>query len=115
MQNVGVVFKMTPGGAETVLHSFNNAIADGWQPQGELIQGSDGNFYGMTEFGGLADAGTFFQITPDGAETVIWSFLTAANDGENPIGGLALGPGGVFYGMATYGGANGLGAIMTLR
>jgi uncharacterized repeat protein (TIGR03803 family) len=114
-QNVGVVFKMTPGGAETVLHSFNYAVEDGWQPQGELIQGSDGNFYGMTEFGGLADAGTFFQITPGGAETVIWSFLSTANDGQGPIGGLALGPGGVLYGMATYGGAHGFGAIMTLR
>ena len=48
----GTVFKITPRGALTVLHTFE--IADGEAPQGPLVQGIDGNFYGTTEYGGTA-------------------------------------------------------------
>jgi uncharacterized repeat protein (TIGR03803 family) len=42
--NGGIVFKITPQGALTILHSF--ASIDGAAPSGSLIQSSDGNFYG---------------------------------------------------------------------
>ena len=44
----GTVFKFTPDGDETVLHSFGSQ-GDGFDPTGTLVQGTDGNFYGMTE------------------------------------------------------------------
>ena len=45
----GTVFKITPKGVLTILHSFN--FTDGSVPM-DLIQGSDGNFYGTTIEGG---------------------------------------------------------------
>jgi len=48
----GTVFKMTPAGVESVLHSFGSST-DGHGP-GVLIEGSDGNFYGTTMNGGVS-------------------------------------------------------------
>ncbi len=56
----GTVFKITPSGALTTLHSFNRT--DGRNPLGALIQAHDGNFYGTTAAGGTHDVGTIFQI-----------------------------------------------------
>jgi uncharacterized repeat protein (TIGR03803 family) len=68
----GTVFKMTPGGVLTTLVSFNGA--NGNSPQAPLIQGSDGNFYGTTTYGGPGGAGTVFQVTPAGVLTTLVSF-----------------------------------------
>ncbi len=45
----GTVFKITSTGTLTTLHSFDDT--DGQGPVG-LIQASDGNFYGVTSYGG---------------------------------------------------------------
>jgi uncharacterized repeat protein (TIGR03803 family) len=78
----GTVFKITPTGVETVLYSFNCAAGDGYFPAAPLIQGSDGNFYGTTVFGGARGQGTVFKITPAGVETVLYSF--ESDDGCGP-------------------------------
>jgi uncharacterized repeat protein (TIGR03803 family) len=62
----GVVFKLTPGGTETVLYSFKGGISDGSIPGAGLIADSSGNLYGTTEFGGASDAGTVFKLTGTG-------------------------------------------------
>jgi len=59
----GTVFKLTPSGAETVLHSFVAGSADGAYPEAGLIQGADGNLYGTTATGGTSDLGTVFKVT----------------------------------------------------
>ncbi len=110
----GTLFKFTPGGAETVLHSFTGG-ADGGQPEGSLLEGSDGNFYATAEFGGLAGNGAIFQVTPGGAVTTLWSFGSSATDGTIPRGDLILGPGGALYGMTEGGGANNLGTVIVFR
>ncbi len=48
----GTVFRITPSGSLTVLHSFNGT--DGASPSSALIQASDGNFYGTTYAGGAS-------------------------------------------------------------
>jgi uncharacterized repeat protein (TIGR03803 family) len=108
----GTVFKITPAGAETILWSLGSGT-DGENPYGSLVQGSDGNFYGMTEEGGTIGAGTVFKITPAGAETVLWSFGSGA-DSQNPYGSLVQGGDGNFYGLANSGGANGGGTIFQI-
>jgi uncharacterized repeat protein (TIGR03803 family) len=98
---------MDSSGVVTTLYSF--AGSDGSQPYGGLIQGSDGNFYGMTTIGGTGyDAssgyGTVFMITSSGALTTIHSF--AGSDGALPFGELTHGSDGNFYGTTSQGGAS---------
>ena len=102
----GTVFRVTPGGALTLLHSFCalTNCADGAEPIGDLVQGPDGNFYGTTYFGGKSN-GTVFRITPAGTLTTLHSFVGYPNnDGARPAAGLTLGDGGNFYGTTTAGG-----------
>jgi len=55
----GTVFKISTNGALTTLYSFTGGN-DGSAPEGGLVQGNDGNFYGTTRFGGVAGTGTVF-------------------------------------------------------
>jgi uncharacterized repeat protein (TIGR03803 family) len=105
----GTVFKIAPSGAVTILHSFGDGSVanDGWYPCGGLIQASDGNFYGTTWYGGSADWGTVFKITPSGTVTILHSFGdgSVANDGWYPFAGLIQASDGNFYGATWYGGS----------
>jgi uncharacterized repeat protein (TIGR03803 family) len=107
----GTIFRLTPSGAETVLYAFQGG-ADGGNPVGALIQGSDGNFYSMTRTGGTAGYGAVFKTTPAGVETVLYSFQGGA-DGASPGPGAALlqASDGNFYGTTATGGANSCGVI----
>ncbi|HEV3057022.1 MAG TPA: choice-of-anchor tandem repeat GloVer-containing protein, partial [Vicinamibacterales bacterium] len=84
--NDGTIFKMTPGGAVTVLHSFD-ARVDGFIVIDPVIQGADGNLYGSAEEGGpggpSGSAGTLFRISFDGAFSLLHVF-----DAGDPAGGF---------------------------
>ena len=56
----GTVFKITPSGTLTSLHSFDNLYGN--EPYGTLVQAADGNFYGTTTGGGAYGYGTVFRI-----------------------------------------------------
>ncbi|MGP8198399.1 MAG: choice-of-anchor tandem repeat GloVer-containing protein [Limisphaerales bacterium] len=113
----GTIFKISPTGSFTLLHTFAaeslnlsgyQTSADGAMPAGALVQGSDGNFYGTTRYGGSNDAGTVFQVTPDGAFTSLYSFTlpstgSVATSGAVP-NALTLGGDGAFYGTTQQGG-----------
>ena len=111
-QGCGTVFKITPQGALTTLYSFcaQANCADGVYPAAGLVQGSDGNFYGTTSYGGigydksypLTGNGTIFQITSGGTLTTVHSFT--GTDGANPLGGLLQASNGTFYGTTSGGG-----------
>ena len=97
----GTIFKMTPQGSLTTLHSFDSS--DGYQPFGPLIQATDGNFYGTTRGGGAHDVyGTVFRITSAGTLTTLHSFDGA--DGYQPYGPLIQATDGNFYGTTLAGG-----------
>ena len=109
----GTVFKIDSSGKETVLWSFSGTPSDGSVPYGGLIQGSDGNLYGMTTLGGQYGGGTVFQITPGGQESVLWSF-GSGSDGSSPIGKVIQANDGNFYGSTESGGTNGFGTVFRL-
>jgi uncharacterized repeat protein (TIGR03803 family) len=102
---------LTLKGAETILHSFAGGASDGDGPDGSLIQASDGNLYGMTVDGGSSGDGVIFKVTPDGAESVLYSFNGGTTDGANPRGTLVQVSDGSLYGMTYEGGASNDGTI----
>jgi uncharacterized repeat protein (TIGR03803 family) len=110
--NGGTVFEIAPTGSETVLYSFTGGN-DGGVPAAGLVRGSNDNFYGTTAYGGTHDLGTLYEITPSGAETVLYSF-TGGNDGWYPNAPLVLDGTGDLYGTAEYGGASGYGTLFKL-
>ncbi len=108
----GTVFKVTPAGVETVLYSFTGG-SDGGASYGALVQGTDGNFYGMTELGGADNVGTVIKVTPAGIETVLHSF-TNGSDGGYPTTALIQATDGNFYGTTYQGGTSDFGTIFRI-
>ena len=111
----GIVFRITLAGYETVLHSFDlmsYSSTDGSTPQSSLIQGSDGNLYGTTGFGGINGEGTIYRISLSGTETVLLSF--DGEHGASPQASLIEAPNGDLYGITTEGGAANQGVVFKL-
>jgi uncharacterized repeat protein (TIGR03803 family) len=100
----GTVFKITPSGTLTTLYNFD--ATDGEDPVAGLVQGTDGNFYGTTLYGGANGDGTVFKITPNGMLTTLHSFGSQVGDGTWPDGGLVQGTDGNFYGTTLIGGSH---------
>ena len=104
----GTVFKITPGGKLTTVYVFcsQTNCADGVSPGRELVQGTDGNFYGTTLAGIGGDGGTVFRVTPGGTQTTLHSFCSqqGCRDGANPSG-LVQATDGNFYGTTLLGGS----------
>jgi len=111
--NRGAIFQITPGGSESLFYSFDIQPGEGLGA-GSLMIGSDGNFYGTTTKGGTYNIGTVFRISPGGSETVLYSFGSQPNDGNEPLGGLIQANGGNLYGTTLKGGAGTDGMIFEL-
>jgi uncharacterized repeat protein (TIGR03803 family) len=109
--NYGTVFKITTAGKLTTLYSFCSVSScnDGENPQGGLIQGADGNFYGTTSGRYSNQRGSIFEITPGGEFTTLYTFcsLTLCADGTEPTSDLVQAADGNFYGTASGGGPYG--------
>jgi uncharacterized repeat protein (TIGR03803 family) len=100
--NHGTLFKISAAGHLTVLHSFTGT--DGLNPAGpQLMQASDGNFYGVTINGGTHNAGVIYRLKTNGTYTVLYNF-TGGSDGGNPAAAPTQGPDGNLYGTASVGG-----------
>jgi uncharacterized repeat protein (TIGR03803 family) len=109
----GTVFKVTPSGTESVLHSFSNTCCvDGGQPAASLAVDAEGNLYGTTEVGGSVGVGTVFKLTPSGAETILYNF--DGQDGGYPEAGVVLDSQGNLYGTTESGGSSGDGTVFKL-
>jgi uncharacterized repeat protein (TIGR03803 family) len=110
----GTVFRITPSGTFTTLHSFDGT--DGNAPFAGLIQASDGNLYGTTVEGGAYGDGTVFRITPSGTFTLLYSFdgYYGPVDGAFPEAGLIQASDGNLYGTTVEGGAYGDGTVFRI-
>ncbi len=102
----GVVFKMSPEGQETVLHSFTG-LSDGGAPETGVILDSAGNLYGTTAKGGLG-TGVVYKIDAASRYTVLYRFKDGADGGE-PLAGVVLDPAGDIYGTTAGAGITGSG------
>jgi uncharacterized repeat protein (TIGR03803 family) len=105
----GVVFRLAPGGEETVLHAFE-AGTDGFDPAAVLLIDKRGNLYGTTVYGGsscnLIGCGTVFKVDGNANETVLHEFTGADGDGEFPTSGLIADEAGNLYGTTSGSGIN---------
>jgi uncharacterized repeat protein (TIGR03803 family) len=77
----GTVFRMTPAGAITTLHTFAGAPTDGAYPLAGVTRAADGTLYGTTEKGGSAGQGSAWMITPAGQYRVLHAFTGTLTDG----------------------------------
>jgi uncharacterized repeat protein (TIGR03803 family) len=107
----GTVYRITPSGTFTILHSFVDAT-DAASPKAPLVQGIDGNFYGTTEAGSPDNVGNVFKVTPTGTFKTLFDF--EFTHGANPFAPLIQGSDGNFYGTAKVGGANGRGVVFKI-
>jgi uncharacterized repeat protein (TIGR03803 family) len=107
----GVVFKITPDGTETILHSFDGA-AGGSEPDGAVhIVASTGDLYGSTIAGGSSGNGVIYKLAADGTYTVLHN-LDGTNDGTFARGRLIRNAANTaLYGTALFGGTNGDGTV----
>jgi uncharacterized repeat protein (TIGR03803 family) len=110
VRGCGTIFKITPSGTLTTLHSFDGT--DGSGSEGGLVLGTDGNFYGTTYGGGANDDGTVFKITPAGTLTTLHTF--GGPDGRSPASSLLQASDGNFYGTTNFGGANSEGTVFKI-
>jgi uncharacterized repeat protein (TIGR03803 family) len=105
----GVVFKLTPSGQETVLHSFTGSTDGAW-PSDALVMDSAGNLYGTAYYGGDSQCnygmgcGTVFKIDAAGQFSLIHTFK--GRDGAFPRALIA--GNGKLYGVTNGGGPGGL-------
>jgi uncharacterized repeat protein (TIGR03803 family) len=116
-----LVAAATTSVSETTLFGFS--ASDGNAPAGQLIEASDGNYYGTTCRGGAAqdsDSGVIWKITPAGQRTLLHSFNpTNLNTGVNGDGacpsGVMQGADGQLYGVTEAGGSNAGGVLFTIK
>ncbi|MEO6328911.1 MAG: choice-of-anchor tandem repeat GloVer-containing protein [Ginsengibacter sp.] len=107
----GAIFSYDPVSfIYTKLKDFDNI--NGANPLGGLLQASDGNLYGMTQFGGSGGGGVIFSFNPSSS---IYTKLTDFNDstGANPYGGLVEASNGKLYGMTRLGGSGANGVLFS--
>lgn len=106
------IFRISPNGTMITLHRFSQHVSS-YPAASKLLQGTDGNFYGTTYYGGTSGCktgvypgcGTIFEITPAGVFTTLYSFNKT--DGANPAAGLVQGTDGNLYGTTAGGGTSG--------
>lgn len=118
----GTIFRITPAGAYTTMHSFNPVTADLGcncglaSPYGPLLLASDGNFYGVAWTGmsgpGSGEAGAVFRMTPTGTVTPVVYFQSGT--AAQTLGGLIESSDGSLYG-ASSGSSTNDGEIFRIR
>ena len=79
----------------TVLHSFQTGNSDACEPEDNIVQGRDGNMYGLGVTCGGNDTGAIYKISTTGTESVVFSFPSTWS---SCFSGLTLGSDGNFYG-----------------
>jgi uncharacterized repeat protein (TIGR03803 family) len=88
---------------------------DGWNiggaPYGNLMEASNGKFYGMTYGGGMYFKGVLFEWNPSSDTYTKKLDFDGVNNGARPFGSLMETNDGKLYGMCSQGGVNDRGVL----
>jgi uncharacterized repeat protein (TIGR03803 family) len=114
-EQIGGIYRITPGAQNpySLVHAFNSDTSEGSPAQAALVEGPDGNLYGVTQAGGGPNNnGTFYKVNPlTNAFTVLYSFVSEAS---STFGAPILGSDGNFYIASAYGGSHANGSIVQI-
>jgi len=102
----GVLFRLSPGGYEAVLHTFGGSAKAGQSPSNGVLRDPDGTMYGTTIYGGETGYGVVFKRDPSGNVIVLHAFSGYPTDGQYPLGGLVRDSAGNLYGTTQQGGSS---------
>ncbi|MDQ6626299.1 MAG: hypothetical protein M3Y69_09230, partial [Verrucomicrobiota bacterium] len=80
----GALFRLTPTGAFSTVHTFTLEENTGYSSPGSLVQGTDGNLYFVASYGGSGGYGAMFRCTRAGVLTMVYSFGGGV-DGSAPV------------------------------
>jgi uncharacterized repeat protein (TIGR03803 family) len=103
------VTTMAAGGK--IIHDFDS-LPNGYQPNGNLVSDTKGNFYGVVWVGGSIGTGGVYEVSPNShggwTQKMIYNFgFTGA---ANPVGSLIIDSAGNLYGL----GGSGYGSVFEL-
>jgi uncharacterized repeat protein (TIGR03803 family) len=102
-QNEGTVCEIQKGGTTaTDLASFHGTT--GYEPLGSLVADSNGNLFGVAEFGGYYGDGAVFEVQKGSGTVTAVAAFNGAN-GLDPQGPLVIDSNGNLFGVTTGGGA----------
>jgi uncharacterized repeat protein (TIGR03803 family) len=115
--NMGIVWKVSKKGTETVLHNFAGGTTDGAVPIAGVILDAKGNLYGDTQYGGGngclgSGCGTVYKLSKAGTLSLLHIF--AGSDGALPFGRVIRDTKGNLYGTAFLGGIPDWGTVWQL-
>jgi uncharacterized repeat protein (TIGR03803 family) len=97
-------------------YSFGGSAGAGTNPTTGLLSASDGNFYGTTNAGGSNDLGVIFEWQTGGSYFELFDFSGNVGPvpGASPNTAIMEDTNGMFYGLTSSGGANGVGVFYTM-
>ena len=109
-QQTEAILKVSPAGQVSNFHVFTPPDANGRNPEGYyattglVIDGQD-NLYGFTNGGGAGQLGTFYQVSPGGQATALYSYyadgtgLDSTPRASNGLNSIMTTPNGTVYGV----------------
>lgn len=120
----GNVFGTAPSGVFELANSGNGNYAyktiytfpSGYASAGGVGVDANGNLFGTTIAGGANNAGTVFELSPNGGNyqiQTLWSF-TGGDGGSNPYSNIAVDAKGDLFGTTSKGGGNADGTVFEL-
>ncbi len=106
--NLGSIYKLTTAGVYTDLHDFNNTTDaecgnNVARANVNLLQVTDGSFYGVNGLGGPSGGGSIYKLTSAGVFTA-FLFPNPTVDGNFPASTLLQNTNGTVYGTTPSGG-----------
>ena len=100
----GTIFKVTPSGTFTVVHSMSAAEGN---PGSGLVLGNDGNLYGTGK-------NNVFKVSTSGTLAIVHTFTGIAPDGDRPASTLVKDSSGTLYGAFQDDAVNNYGGVYSI-